>query len=383
MAVPIWGMRHESYRLGNTKGCADFVSTIGRFFAAIARICKLRTWGARKGLGGLPREARTGSLRQVDLRYSVTGALAFGFTLGLVVTYGLAYGRPRAAPSRLSVSKDGSQMPSSSGMRLASLEMPVSGFETHDVDPSALAKPPSAFGDRLLPVERSDSFDQRFKGLAVWADTAPAMIGEREWPAGTARQPTRETATAHSAIGRSPPRPAAASTRASAEKKPVRTADLSQDSLSSADSHTAVYDIAAHTVYMPNGRRLEAHSGLGNLMDDPSHINAKGRGPTPPNVYDLTLREQLFHGVRALRLNPVDESKMFGRDGILAHTYMLGPNGQSNGCVSFSNYNAFLTAYLSGEVTRLVVVDRLANVPGPQSASQWFADTIKDLLGRS
>jgi Protein of unknown function (DUF2778) len=322
-------------------------------------------------------------LRQIGLRYTVTGALAFGFTLGLVVTYGLAPGRLRAVPSRLSVSKDGSQMPSSSGMRLASLEMPVSGFETDDIDPSALARPPSAFGDRLLPVERSDTFDQRFEGLAVWADTAPAMIGEREGSAGTARQPTRERATAQSAIGRSPPKPAAASTLVGAEKKRVRTADLSQDPLPSADSHTAVYDIAAHTVYMPNGRRLEAHSGLGNLMDDPSHINAKGRGPTPPNVYDLALREQLFHGVRALRLNPVDESKMFGRDGILAHTYMLGPNGQSNGCVSFNNYSAFLTAYLNGEVTRLVVVDRLANTPGPQPASQWFADTIKDLLGRS
>jgi hypothetical protein len=33
---------------------------------------------------------------------------------------------------------------------------------------------------------------------------------------------------------------------------------------------------------------------------------------------------------------------------------------KSNGCVSFSNYNAFLTAYLSGEVTRLVVVDHPA-----------------------
>jgi Protein of unknown function (DUF2778) len=154
-------------------------------------------------------------------------------------------------------------------------------------------------------------------------------------------------------------------------------------SLSAADSQTAVYDIAAHTVYMPNGRRLEAHSGLGNLMDDPSYINAKGRGPTPPNVYDLTLREEPFHGVRAIRLNPVDESKMFGRDGILAHTYMLGPNGQSNGCVSFNNYNAFLTAYLSGEVTRLVVVDHLATTPGPQPDSQWFADTIKDLFRRT
>ena len=261
--------------------------------------------------------------------------------------------------------------------------MPVSAFETDDIDPSALARPPSAFGDRLLPVERSDTFEQRFEGLAVWADTTPAMIGEREGSAGSARQPARERATAQSAIGRSLPKPAATSTLVSVEKKRIRTADLSQDSPPSADSHTAVYDIAAHTVYMPNGRRLEAHSGLGNLMDDPSHINAKGRGPTPPNVYDLTLREQLFHGVRALRLNPVDESKMFGRDGILAHTYMLGPNGQSNGCVSFNNYNAFLTAYLNGEVTRLVVVDHLANTPGPQPTSQWFADTIKDLLGRT
>ena len=74
---------------------------------------------------------------------------------------------------------------------------------------------------------------------------------------------------------------------------------------------------------------------------------------------------------------------MFGRDGILAHTYMLGSNGQSNGCVSFSDYDAFLNAYLRGEVTRMVVVERLATKPTPQTASQWFADTVKDLLRRS
>jgi len=233
----------------------------------------------------------TRSLRQIGLRYSVTGALAFGFTLGLVVTYGLAHGRLRAVPSRLSVSKttasmsfdfqrpEGSQMPKSSATRLASLEMPVSGFETDDIDPSALARPPSAFGDRLLPVERSDTFDQRFEGLAVWSDTDPAMIGEREGSAGTARQPTREKATDQSAIGRSPRKPAAASTLVTAEKKRVRTAELSQDSLPFADSHTAVYDIAAHTVYMPNGRRLEAHSGLGNLMDDPSLVRMTKNAP--------------------------------------------------------------------------------------------------------
>jgi hypothetical protein len=63
-----------------------------------------------------------------------------------------------------------------------------------------------------------------------------------------------------------------------------------------------------------------------------------GCGGDAPNVCNLALREQLFHGVRAIRLNPVDGNRMHGRDGILAHTYMLGPNGQSNGCVSFSNY---------------------------------------------
>ncbi|HEY1474659.1 MAG TPA: tlde1 domain-containing protein [Pseudolabrys sp.] len=122
------------------------------------------------------------------------------------------------------------------------------------------------------------------------------------------------------------------------------------------DSHTAVYDIAAHTVYLPNGQRLEAHSGLGEKLDDPRYVHVRMRGATPPNVYDLALREQLFHGVQAIRLKPVDDGKMFGRDGILAHTYMLGANGQSNGCVSFRDYNKFLQAFLKGEVDRMVVV---------------------------
>jgi hypothetical protein len=38
---------------------------------------------------------------------------------------------------------------------------------------------------------------------------------------------------------------------------------------------------------------------------------------------------------------------------------MLGPNGDSNGCVSFKDYNAFLQAYRNGEVKRLAVVTRV------------------------
>ena len=124
------------------------------------------------------------------------------------------------------------------------------------------------------------------------------------------------------------------------------------------DRWTAVYDIAAHTVYMPDGARLEAHSGLGNRLDDPHYVSEQNRGATPPHLYDLEPRAELFHGVRALRLNPVGGGGVFGRSGLLAHTYMLGPHGDSNGCVSFRDYDAFLQAFLNGQVRRLAVVAR-------------------------
>ena len=130
-------------------------------------------------------------------------------------------------------------------------------------------------------------------------------------------------------------------------------------SLARYDRWTAVYDLTAHVVYLPDGTRLEAHSGLGDRLDDPAHVNERGRGATPPHVYALEPREELFHGVQALRLNPIGAGDIFGRAGLLAHTYMLGPNGDSNGCVSFRDYDAFLHAYQSGQVKRLAVVARL------------------------
>lgn len=126
------------------------------------------------------------------------------------------------------------------------------------------------------------------------------------------------------------------------------------------DRQTAVYDISARTVYMPDGTKLEAHSGLGSKLDDPRFVHVRMHGATPPHTYDLTLRESLFHGVQAIRLNPVGgEGNVYGRTGLLAHTYMLGPNGDSNGCVSFRDYDKFLRAYKNNVVKRLVVVAKL------------------------
>ena len=124
-------------------------------------------------------------------------------------------------------------------------------------------------------------------------------------------------------------------------------------------SWTAVYDISEHTVYLPDGTKLEAHSGKGDRLDDPRYVQERMRGATPPNVYELALREKTFHGVQALRLKPVSGGNTFGRSGLLAHTYMLGPRGESNGCVVFKNYNVFLQAFQNGQVKQLIVVDNL------------------------
>jgi hypothetical protein len=238
---------------------------------------------------------------------------------------------------------------------------------------------------------RAASFDERFASAVDWPGSRQTV--ETDQRASHMLSPSLDPgghAAARRAVGPSarvlaslPAVPAAPP--ASVSKKLLRVAEASEGSSSTpvADGHTAIYDIVAQRVYLPNGQRLEAHSGFGNYLDDPRYVSEKDMGPTPPNVYDLSLREEPFHGVRAIRLNPVGGGNMYGRDGMLAHSYMLGPNGQSNGCVSFNDYPTFLNAVLTGEVNRLVVVEHLATTPGPKTALGWIPETIKALFGRS
>ena len=131
----------------------------------------------------------------------------------------------------------------------------------------------------------------------------------------------------------------------------------------------AVYDISAGKVYLPDGAVLEAHSGMGNMMDNPDYTNVKMQGPTPPNVYNLSLRESPYYGVEALRLTPNDSSAMYGRDGILAHTKLVrGANNGSHGCVAFADYASFLQAFKAGQIRQLVVVPRKAGSKGAAAA---------------
>ncbi|MFE0015176.1 DUF2778 domain-containing protein [Mesorhizobium sp. NPDC059054] len=139
-----------------------------------------------------------------------------------------------------------------------------------------------------------------------------------------------------------------------------------------AGNGTAVYDINAATVTMPDGTKLEAHSGIGSMADNVRYVGQKMRGPTPPDTYKLSMRESLFHGVEAIRLTPVDGKVKHGRNGLLAHSYLLrGGRAESHGCVAFKDYKRFLAAFKQGKIKRLVVV-------GGGGGSRPKATTVAD-----
>jgi hypothetical protein len=267
------------------------------------------------------------------------GVLAAGFGFNLAGTHAI----------NLAVSV-GSQIPDRSGL-------------TEGASEPLAASAPCAFDERFYFDQQTASFRERFASAFGSPGNA---AGKAAADANHMLPDLGEQAKRDAAVTRSTA-PRLASLRP--ERLNTAEAPTGLSLRLDADSRTAIYDIAARTVYLPNGHRLEAHSGLGSHLDDPRYVTTKMQGPTPPNVYSLTLRERLFHGVRALRLTPTDDGKMFGRAGILAHSYMLGPTGQSNGCVSFRNYPAFLSAFLKGEVDRLVVVDHLATTTGKTSAA--------------
>jgi hypothetical protein len=144
--------------------------------------------------------------------------------------------------------------------------------------------------------------------------------------------------------------------------------DRAAKAVLAANPNAALYDIARRAVYLPDGERLEAHSGYGKFMDDPQSIERKDVGVTPPNVYAVSFREKPFHGVRALRMKPVGDGNMYGRDGILAHSYLLGEAGASNGCISVRDYEKFLQAYEAGKFNRIIVL-RSAEEPVPSQVA--------------
>jgi hypothetical protein len=238
---------------------------------------------------------------------------------------------------------------------------------------AALAPPPAAAPERKvadavpMPASRParKGAGASVRDMAQRAKAAVMSVASNDRPEAPAKPPTifeRLFGKFESSISNS----GSALAYASADMSSTSSLGPASQNIASVgtgalyDRQTAVYDISAHMVYLPDGTKLEAHSGLGSSLDDPRSASIRMRGVTPPHLYDLKPREALFHGVAALRLNPVGgEDSIYGRSGLLAHTFMLGPNGDSNGCVSFRDYNAFLDAYRNKGVRRLAVVAHL------------------------
>ncbi len=133
----------------------------------------------------------------------------------------------------------------------------------------------------------------------------------------------------------------------------------------------AIYDISAGLVYMPDGSKLEAHSGIGKMADNPKYVHVRNNGPTPPNTYKLTMRETRFYGVEAIRMTPITSKPMHGRDGFLTHSYLLrSRRPESHGCVAFKNYPQFLKAFKQGKVKQLVVVPSIKDVQVPKGRNE-------------
>ncbi|MGB7977162.1 MAG: tlde1 domain-containing protein [Roseiarcus sp.] len=216
--------------------------------------------------------------------------------------------------------------------------------ERHPSRPDVAVARPAAQPDNRNVIEK----------LFGWAHASAPVVASTTSTRTAAIQPVvaeqreRDSAAAAGGLGRGP-----------LFSFPSPFGNSAPAPVSGYDHYTAVYDISARVVYLPDGTRLEAHSGLGQALDNPRFVAERAVGPTPPHVYELTLREGSFHGVQAIRLNPVGEGGIYGRAGLLAHPFMLGPNGDSNGCVSFRDYAAFLRAYENGQVKKLAVVAKL------------------------
>lgn len=240
---------------------------------------------------------------------------------------------------------------------VASVNVPVSSAIQQMAELPAPTADPAPAANQQTPVQVAsvDQTEQRF-GLVMQSPKfeAPLPMARPEgWPKSDATAAAKDS---------SPKRALAYATpdvNDGSDGLPRRPAAAPR-----LQAGVAIYDISAHTIFLPDGKRMEVHSGLGRYKDNPKYTKVKAKGPTPPNIYTLSMREKLFHGVPALRLTPADWSKMHGRNGILAHTYLRrGRPGQSAGCLAFKHYYKFLDYYKRGLVKKIIVVDRLGDAP--------------------
>jgi hypothetical protein len=232
------------------------------------------------------------------------------------------------------------------------------GVEVREVQEDAFI--PTGGLSTLLATRFPSAANVRLPGIEV---ATPLPLPR---PDGIAHQGVARTAPAvtEPQLASLPPQPQPKSGDLGIFDRLFADPDRAAKAVLAANPNTALYDITKRVVYLPDGDKLEAHSGFGEWIDDPESVHRKMVGVTPPNVYAVSFREKPFHGVRALRMKPVGSGDMYGRDGILAHSYLLGEAGASNGCISVKDYDKFLKAYEDGKFNQIIVL-RSADEPVP------------------
>jgi hypothetical protein len=398
----------ELFGLKRTHGLA-FVSIMPHSSLSLrvaGRILPGGGWPLRAGTGDFSdlmasNAARVDALLVHD-RFRRSEALALGFGAIAVALGAAAWIADTGSGSFAAAALPGNPQLSSFEDRFSPLSSSAASGSAASEDDDAVVAAQDRFASATLELQLQGARGELGRGLTSgrWR----AALVERAAPSAESAQVVEAPAASSSQLGIPMPRsrPAGANTQAAAAPadtapKPedrsilqkltdllpsgrIRLASLTPDSglfsqgpdlaALGYDRQTAVYDITAHAVYLPGGVSLEAHSGMGDLRDSPDHVQQRMVGATPPATYELKPREKLFHGVAALRMNPVDGANIFGRAGLLAHSYMLGPNGDSNGCISIKNYDRFLKAYNDGEINRIVVVPALSGATQARASSE-------------
>lgn len=123
------------------------------------------------------------------------------------------------------------------------------------------------------------------------------------------------------------------------------------------DRQTAVYDISAHTVYLPDGTRPEAHPARPKLDDRACCVRRDDWKVTPPHIYESRRRaKRCSMACSRLVAHAIGgEDKIFGCRPPRITTYMLGSNGDPMAVCRSRITAAVFNAYRNHGIRRLAV----------------------------